>query len=332
MVASDHEMLKDMALPGNQTGVYYIPISNLPFNTSWQQIKDFVRQGCEVDHVEFFRKSTSGWVRLKGRHLNGTEFNGRAIIAEGKNANSPILVRGLEACKSKAASSGRLDGRNYCTMFAAPEKPGQVSAPILAYAGSILDATQRYNPGTLYAAHEPYSKYGSQAVAMQNSQMAAMDTSKTPERGVIYTEQRGIQIRNLSSRATESQTREAVLNLIGSEASFISEIRIPLSREGKPRGLAFVHFQTAELAKRMVMLLNGFVFRGRKLQVEGETIYSSAEHHHGPSPLASAAAATAAVGAPRKVRQHYYPNPHRDEWKETVNSQKTSTSTSIILQ
>lgn len=39
----------------------------LPFNVSWQQIKDYVRQVCDVDHVEVFQKSTSGWVRVKGR-------------------------------------------------------------------------------------------------------------------------------------------------------------------------------------------------------------------------------------------------------------------------
>lgn len=39
----------------------------LPFNVSWQQIKDYVRQVCEVDHVEIFQKSTTGWVRVKGR-------------------------------------------------------------------------------------------------------------------------------------------------------------------------------------------------------------------------------------------------------------------------
>lgn len=51
------------------------PVSNallignlqLPFNVSWQQMKDYVRQVCDVDHVEIFQKSTSGWVRVKGR-------------------------------------------------------------------------------------------------------------------------------------------------------------------------------------------------------------------------------------------------------------------------
>lgn len=50
-------------------GLIYLLIGNLqlPFNVSWQQIKDYVRQVCEVDHVEIFQKSTTGWVRVKGR-------------------------------------------------------------------------------------------------------------------------------------------------------------------------------------------------------------------------------------------------------------------------
>lgn len=43
-----------------------IGFPQLPFNASWQQLKDFVRQKCTVDHVEIFPKSTSGWVRVRG--------------------------------------------------------------------------------------------------------------------------------------------------------------------------------------------------------------------------------------------------------------------------
>jgi hypothetical protein len=54
--------------PGNKTGIYYITVCNLPFGTSWQGLKDFIRDVCKVDHVQVFDTSTSGWVRLCGRH------------------------------------------------------------------------------------------------------------------------------------------------------------------------------------------------------------------------------------------------------------------------
>ncbi|KAI1393699.1 uncharacterized protein F4822DRAFT_439650 [Hypoxylon trugodes] len=87
--------------PGNQTNMYYILVSNLPWQTSWQQLKDHVRAVCMVDRVEVFNESTSGWVSVRGqenydaalRLLNGGVFNGRALCADGKNATESIMIR-----------------------------------------------------------------------------------------------------------------------------------------------------------------------------------------------------------------------------------------------
>lgn len=38
----------------------------LPFNTTWQGLKDFIKPVSTVDHVEIFPRSTSGWVRVTG--------------------------------------------------------------------------------------------------------------------------------------------------------------------------------------------------------------------------------------------------------------------------
>ncbi|OTB08616.1 hypothetical protein M426DRAFT_158468 [Hypoxylon sp. CI-4A] len=87
--------------PGNETNVYYILVSNLPWQTSWQQLKDHVRSVSTVERVEVFNESTSGWVSVKGREnydaalrlLNGGVFNGRALLADGKNATETIMIR-----------------------------------------------------------------------------------------------------------------------------------------------------------------------------------------------------------------------------------------------
>ncbi|KAM0346808.1 hypothetical protein ACHAPU_005148 [Fusarium lateritium] len=89
--------------PGDETGIYYITICNLPFGTSWQQLKDWTRTACVVDHIEVFQSSTSGWVRLRGREnferawglLNGGVFHGRSIIASDKNRFQSIKIREL---------------------------------------------------------------------------------------------------------------------------------------------------------------------------------------------------------------------------------------------
>ncbi|KAK6950353.1 hypothetical protein Daesc_008679 [Daldinia eschscholtzii] len=87
--------------PGSQTNVYYILVSNLPWQTSWQQLKDHVRTVSAVERVEVFNESTSGWVSVRGREnydaalrlLNGGVFNGRALLADGKNATESIMIR-----------------------------------------------------------------------------------------------------------------------------------------------------------------------------------------------------------------------------------------------
>lgn len=58
---TEESIYSNSAEKGALTGTF-----QLPFNVSWQEVKDHVRQVCAVDHVEIFPKSTSGWVRVKG--------------------------------------------------------------------------------------------------------------------------------------------------------------------------------------------------------------------------------------------------------------------------
>ncbi|RBA09256.1 hypothetical protein FPRO05_06393 [Fusarium proliferatum] len=92
--------------PGDETGIYYITICNLPFATSWQELKDWTRTACVVDHIEVFQSSTSGWVRVRGREnferawaalLNGGVFKGRSIIASDRNRKHSIKIKELAA-------------------------------------------------------------------------------------------------------------------------------------------------------------------------------------------------------------------------------------------
>ncbi|KAI1432329.1 hypothetical protein GGR50DRAFT_706928 [Xylaria sp. CBS 124048] len=90
-----------MVQPGNVTGRYYIPIANLPWQTSWQELKDHVRTVCLVEHVEINEDSTSGHVVLKGRAnfdaafrlLNGGIFHDRALIADGRNVDACVWIK-----------------------------------------------------------------------------------------------------------------------------------------------------------------------------------------------------------------------------------------------
>lgn len=110
------------------------------------------------------------------------------------------------------------------------------------------------------------------SMAALNNQMAKL----TMGGGVVYTEQRGIHVRELSRRASEEQVRRMICEAAGREASLINVVDVPLDKEGSPRGYAIVHFRSADLARRMEARLHGADFKGRKLQVrllkEGEVV------------------------------------------------------------
>jgi len=59
---------------GDETGEYYIVVCGLPWNTSWQKLKDFARDQqpdgtyIEIDHAMIYpQNQTNGWVRVKGK-------------------------------------------------------------------------------------------------------------------------------------------------------------------------------------------------------------------------------------------------------------------------
>lgn len=75
--------------PGDETGLYYIIIANLPWQCSWQRLKDFARNQqadglcLNVDHAVVYPGTTNGWVRIKGKedfhnalgsHLSSVSF------------------------------------------------------------------------------------------------------------------------------------------------------------------------------------------------------------------------------------------------------------------
>jgi len=76
--------------PGSDTGLYYILVGNvgrslgsridaatdrgaqLDSNTTWHELKAFVRKRCEVDSAEIYLRGTDpkrayGWVRVRGK-------------------------------------------------------------------------------------------------------------------------------------------------------------------------------------------------------------------------------------------------------------------------
>ncbi|KAK0711343.1 hypothetical protein B0H67DRAFT_555334 [Lasiosphaeris hirsuta] len=87
--------------PGSVTGLYYIPVGNLPVSAQWQQLKDFLMRVCSVENVEIYPAGTGGWVRLRGpvnfqaayNYLKANKFQNRFLLLGKTNETGEIPVR-----------------------------------------------------------------------------------------------------------------------------------------------------------------------------------------------------------------------------------------------
>jgi len=78
---------------GDLTGTYYIIVSSLPWQCSWQRLKDFARnlgdgKLIDIDHAMVFPGTTDGWVRVKGKE-NFLKVLGKGIVLY---AAPPMLI------------------------------------------------------------------------------------------------------------------------------------------------------------------------------------------------------------------------------------------------
>lgn len=58
--------------PGDSSGIYYIIVAGLPWNCTWQELKDYTRNvpdgtTINIDHVVVYKGLTNGWVRVKDK-------------------------------------------------------------------------------------------------------------------------------------------------------------------------------------------------------------------------------------------------------------------------
>ena len=160
-----------------------------------------------------------------------------------------------------------------------------VSATPSIYGASTAPDRQPalYNRPASYAVQpvQPYGEYYPPPIPMSlASQLANLTVGAGSTGGagggVVYTEQRGIHIRDLPRRASEDQVRKMIREAAGREAGLITGVDVPLDKDRSPRGWAHVHYHSADLARRMVSVMNGREFKGKKLQArllkEGETV------------------------------------------------------------
>ncbi|KAJ8131889.1 hypothetical protein O1611_g1740 [Lasiodiplodia mahajangana] len=194
--------ISGMARPGNETGYYYIPIANLPWHTSWQELKDHVRSVCSVEHVEINGDGTGGHVILKGRAnfeaafrlLNGGVFHDRALIADGRNVDSWVLVKrhvdGPTSMPQSPTATTYTSNSGQQTSFPTghssgygewpdvPSSPSYVMSPDVSTGPSymmspVMDSSSYYASSTMPEYTDSATLYGVSSFALEHSHATA---------------------------------------------------------------------------------------------------------------------------------------------------------------
>ncbi|KXH29128.1 WD40 domain-containing protein [Colletotrichum simmondsii] len=93
----DETQMEAHALDDFDDDLSGLDMSELPFDTNWRQFKDWLREGCVVDHVQIF-----GPNRLK----EGV-FHGRRIMFDDRNMSNPIMIKDVEVNENSASTRTR---------------------------------------------------------------------------------------------------------------------------------------------------------------------------------------------------------------------------------
>ncbi|KAI0389827.1 hypothetical protein F5Y17DRAFT_472432 [Xylariaceae sp. FL0594] len=335
-----------MAPPGSETGFYYIPVANLPWQTPWQELKDHVRKVCPVEHVEINEDSTSGHVLLKGRAnfdaafrlLNGGIFHDRALIADGRNADSWVLVK--QHVDGNSPSLPRLPST---TTYKAPplrQSPSLMTQasqahgewPVASSAGLVPNGMAGYqspaasygtggcgvefsrsltNPMMAYSAGPGYAQqYAPSAYAGTDYSFYNCDAVSGGEKrhsaDTAPSRKRKIIIRQLPSWVGDAQIRELIHHRAGSAAEKLQRLEVN-------RGFALATFESEEAAVRAIKKLNNYKFEGRTLEAK-HAKEGTSDHHHSHSSHAHGS----------KVSHQRPPRQERPEGKDRKGKERES--------
>ncbi|OIW33583.1 hypothetical protein CONLIGDRAFT_640690 [Coniochaeta ligniaria NRRL 30616] len=167
--------------PGDVTGCYYLLVGNLQKDTGWSDIKDFLRNGSvDMDHVEVFPKTYTGWVRIYGRQnfdaamstslrcvipshsraddsaelFQSKPCRNRYIIPDGRNATHPTFVRNLKIAPLEAPAASTA---THGAAFAAQIPPLQMSEQS-GYVSMSYTNPYVTSPGTAYGVSQDYDQ------------------------------------------------------------------------------------------------------------------------------------------------------------------------------
>ncbi|KXH60102.1 hypothetical protein CSAL01_09815 [Colletotrichum salicis] len=255
-------MQPQMVPPGLETGTFYIPIANLPFDTNWRQFKDWLREGCVVDHVQIFGPSTSGWIRVMGQHnfhgacdrLKEGVFHGRRIMFDDRNISSPIMIKDVEVNENSASTQARSQRHESALDY---QQAGPYSYD--SYPGASYP---QWDPNTFHPRQGDYNIQ--QPVAWYDGNIAGMYPTSPGQ--TVITEQRRIVVSRIGRNTSDDQIRAFIQQSTPSKSE-LQRIDIPRgSNNQRKGGHAFATFRTPDTALSAVKALNGKSLSGHEIE------------------------------------------------------------------
>ncbi|KAH0425465.1 hypothetical protein CcaCcLH18_10924 [Colletotrichum camelliae] len=253
--------------PGPETGNFYIPICNLPFDTRWQALKEWLSRDCEVDYIQLYHP-TSGWIRVKGPYnfyracdrLKDGVFNGRRIIYDVSNMTSAIVVKEVhndenatpvnDTVRSRqlapTSSSAQIDHQPAPYLCGSSESPWLVQSQVPMNLGHF---SQEFNGTQIQGAWCP--EYPAHVYSSSEILPSAAAPTKQPIQAVSV-EHRRIIIRRIRHSTPEDQIKALIKQSLARVTPVKAELQridIPGGSGSQNRGHAFATFRTSDIAR-----------------------------------------------------------------------------------
>ncbi|KAH9243678.1 hypothetical protein CCHR01_16388 [Colletotrichum chrysophilum] len=304
--------------PGPETGNFYIPICNLPFDTRWQALKEWLSRDCEVDYIQLYHP-TSGWIRVKGPYnfyracdrLKDGVFNGRRIIYDDSNMTSAIVVKEVHNDENAIPVNGTVRSRQ--------PTPAPFSAQIdhqpspYSYASSEASSFEQQVPTDLGHFSQGYDGTQIQGAwcpeypaYVSNSGFFPSTAAPTNQPSqAVSVEHRRIIIRRIGHSTPEDQIKALIKQSLARVTPVKAELQridVPRGSGSQNRGHAFATFRTADIARSVAESLNGKTWNSRRLEARltTEGVAEEQASRASPTPTSSSSSRQKKCDSSRK--------------------------------
>ncbi|KAL0930838.1 uncharacterized protein CTRU02_213573 [Colletotrichum truncatum] len=304
--------------PGTETGIFYIPICNLPFETRWKPLKEWLCRDCEVDYVQIFTISTSGWIRVRGSYnfhrvcgrLKEGVFNGRRIMYDDRNMTSSVVLKEVHDPNASPVSAPLGPGQAGLASIDRHQNSSYSFGPFYGTPYDSVRAQAFHNLSPVNDGHHTAQQQEtwypddvpSAGFFPSTSTTSSFGSSDKPKQ-VVATEHRRIIIRRIGHNISEDQIRELIklsLERITPVASELQRIEIPRGSSNQTRGHAFATFRTPEIARSVAESLNGKTWNSRQLEARLTNEGLTEEQSNSGSQNATSRQSKVSDGAKRK--------------------------------